>query len=283
MLKIATKSWWETDSYTETGAIPPQLEQLEGPHDLALVKVFPDGTTQKGWGLTGKDGEPGFMQRYTEGEFLPKRALYQYTHKDEPFAFVMRSLQAVVVDIDGKNGGFAGVKQLGALPATLSETSKSGNGYHLWYRMPEQWDDDEGYGMLPDAIGLVPGVDIRAVGCVFHHTQQRWNTRFMADMPQFLVDRLLEKKQKRAAQAANLMKISTLDETEQLLMHAELIAELNKPIKKGARNTTLFAIGGKLKQAGVPDWEKEVQRRGQEIGLDLNELDKIVDNINNYA
>ena len=283
MLKISTKSWWESDRYIFEGAMPEEMSKIAGPNDMALVRVFDDGSTQSGWGLQGKNGSAGFMERYADGEFLPKRALYRYEQKNEPFAFVMRSLKAVVVDIDGKNGGLDGIKTFGAMPATLSETSKSGNGYHLWYLLPDDWDDETGYNELPDAIGIAQGVDIRAVGCVYHYPQQRWNTKPMTELPIWLADRLREKKQKRASDRANLNKISTLDETEQLLMHAELIAELNKPIKAGARNNTLFAIGGKLKQAGVPDWEKEVLRRGDEIGLGTSEVEKIVDNIENYG
>ena len=63
------------------------------------------------------------------------------------------------------------------LPPTLAETSKSGDGYHLFYLVDEEWDDEKGYGLLGDRIGIEQGVDIRATGCVYHHPQQRWNDR----------------------------------------------------------------------------------------------------------
>src|SRR6478735_11794920 len=178
-LNIPTKSWWETELYDVEGAL--RFDEIAGPNQAALVKVYADGSTQSGWGLTGKKiadtdkTEPGFMERYNSDilEFAPNRALHPYNKKGDPYAYVMRSLNAVVVDIDGKNGGLQGVKQLGALPKTLAEVSKSGNGYHLWYRTNEVWDEKEGYGELPDAIGIVQGVDIRAVGCVYHYTTQR--------------------------------------------------------------------------------------------------------------
>ncbi len=283
-IQIPTKNWWETDSYTWDTPIPVEFEQLAGPSGVALVKAYDDGRTQVGWGLNPPKGsDQGFMDRYLATEFLPQRALYRYTNRGLPFAFVMRSMKIMCVDIDGKNGGLAYAGRLGALPATLAETSKSGNGYHLYYRTDEEWDAEAGYGLIPDQIGITQGVDIRGVGCVYHHNTQRWNDRDIAPLPEWLRDKLLEKQQRRQASQAAMQKISTLDEMEQLMAHSELLDELAKPIPAGKRNTTLFAIGAKLMQAGVPDWETHVEKRGAQINLPFDEVEKIISNIQNYG
>ena len=66
-------------------------------------------------------------------------------------------------------------------------------------------------------------------------------------------------------------------------MHYELLEELAKPIADGKRNNSLFAIGTKMRLAQVPDWEDKLRTRGDEVGLDEDELDKIVDNILRYG
>ena len=283
-IQIPTKSWWETEQYTDSTIIPAAFSELAGPSGVALVKAYDDGRTQVGWGLNPpKDSNEGFMSRYLKTEFVAQRALYRYENKGAPFAFVMRSMRIMCVDIDGKNGGLEYAGRLGALPITLAETSKSGNGYHLFYSTDEEWDSETGFGLIPDQIGITQGVDIRGAGCVYHHDTQRWNGRPIAPLPEWLRDRLLEKQQRREASKAAMQKISTLDEMEQLMAHSELLDELAKPIPAGKRNTTLFAIGAKLMQAGVPDWEKHVTERGAQINLPFDEVEKIVSNIENYG
>ena len=66
-------------------------------------------------------------------------------------------------------------------------------------------------------------------------------------------------------------------------MHYELLEELAKPIADGKRNNSLFAIGTKMHLAQVPDWEDKLRTRGDEVGLDEDELDKIVANILKYG
>lgn len=286
-LNLPDKPWWETDRYDGEDAVPSQLEaeadKFYGPKELGLVRAYLDGQTQQGWGLIAKKGD-AFMPRYMRGEFLPRRALYGYEQGKHGFAFVMRSCRLIVVDIDGKNGGLQYAPSLGNLPFTLAETSKSGTGYHLWYYADEPWNADEGFGMYPDRIGIVQGVDIRSVGCVYHFDTQRWNSRSVAPAPQWLLDRLLEHKQKQQAAAARITNtLNTLDETDILLMHADLIEELKKPIKPGQRNTTLFAIGGKMKTAQVDKWQKHVMERGLQIGLDTAETERIIENIEKYG
>src|SRR5690606_6675364 len=260
MLQIPTQEWWETDSYTDATPLSEHLVPYYGPKDVALVRAYEGGQTQKGWGLhrrrdesdpadSGDEKVPEFMPRYQQGEFLPRRALYAFEKGTSSFAIVMRSVRLVCIDIDGKNGGIEHASELGALPLTLAETSKSGTGYHLFYWTDETWDDDEGFGAFPDLIGVVTGVDIRGVGCVYHWPSQRWNNRPIAQLPPWLADRLLAKKQQRQQVLASISKIKSLDETETIIMQAELLDELAKPIPAGRRNNTLFAIGGQLKTA----------------------------------
>src|SRR5690606_7767266 len=202
------KPWWQTDQYAVDNAVPQVFHDLAGPAGLALVKAYEDGRTAQGWGLQGaktkkldENGNPvrkaGFMKRYLRDEFLPEKALYTYERGTTAFAFVMRSVQIICIDIDGKNGGLEYARRLGPLPPTLAETSKSGNGYHLFYLVPESWDVDEGFGMLHDHIGIEQGVDIRATGCVYHWPSQRWNGREIAELPEFMSDMLLSKIQRR--------------------------------------------------------------------------------------
>lgn len=284
-LNLQMTNWWETETYDVDVVIPPQIADpwLWGPHGAALVKVFANGTTQTGWGLQGKNGAPGYMENYENTFFASRRALTGYNKGQHAVAIVMRSAKLVCVDIDGKNGGMEHASKLGALPATLAEISKSGNGYHLFYETDEEWDDDEGFSLIPDHIGIVQGVDIRGTGCVYHHDTQRWNNRPVAPLPEWLKDKLLVKKQRRLAHQATLSKITTLDPMEILMLQDEFKDELAKPIKAGTRNTTLFAIGSKMKAAGIDDWDKLVHARAVEIGLSVNEADKIVSNIGAYG
>jgi hypothetical protein len=195
----------------------------------------------------------------------------------------MRSVQLICVDIDGKNGGLSHAKKLGALPPTLAETSKSGDGYHLFYSLEGEWDDDHGFGEIRDRIGIEQGVDIRNTGCVYHHDTQRWNDRAPAPLPAYLKKLLLAKQQERANRASAIAAVlDSEDEMEILMMHDQLLADLAKPIPAGKRNNTLFAIGQQLKTAAVPDWEDKVADRAIQVGLSQDEAEKLVANIERY-
>ena len=283
-LKIS-KPWWLADTYDLDMAVPPTITDLAGPQGVALVRLWANGTTSRGWGLVGKDGEEGFMPRYAHGEFNARRVLYGYDRDKWAFAFVMRSLNLVAIDIDGKNGGIEHAEELlgGAVP-TLAETSKSGNGYHLFYSTDEMWDAATGFGHeLADHIGIVQGVDIRATGCVYHHKPQRWNGRPIAPLPAHIAERLQRKAEQREAARSIISSVLELEEIEVLMLHEELLAELAKPIRAGSRNNTLFAIGSKLKAADVPDWAEKVRERAHQVGLDWGEAEKITANIEAYA
>ena len=285
-LNLAGANWWEhAEQFVVDAIIPPELQdpQWWGPEGAAIVKAYADGSTQRGWGLNSKDGNPAFMHRYTAGEFHISRAEAGYEAEKHAVAIVMRSARIVCIDIDGKNGGDKHVTTIGALPVTLAETSKSGTGWHLYYYVDEEWDPAEGYGQIPDQNGYVTGVDIKSVGCVYHHNTQRWNKQPIAKLPDWLKEKLLEKKKAREAKASQLLQLATLDDTERMLAHANLLDELSKPLKKGSRNTTLFAIGSQLLLAQYPNWQGAVHARATDAGLPEREADRLVLNIENYG
>ena len=283
----STTPWWRTDDYAKDLPIPAEFHHLAGPQGVALVRAYPDGRTSAGWGLhPGKDSPPDqrFMPMYTRGEFDFRRAIYGYNQDRWAFAFVMRSLRLVCVDIDGKNGGLEHAKRLGMLPPTLSETSKSGNGYHLFYEVADEWDLARGYGLIPDRIGIEQGVDIRGTGCVYHHKPQRWNQRKIAPLPAHLQELMLHREQKQAAQSERIVKVlANNDSTEVLMLHDEIVSQLKKPIAPGKRNQTLFAIGNQMREAQVPGWEDLLIERGLQVGLPGDECDKLVANIERYG
>ena len=278
--------WWKQNtSYTTDTGIPFTLEGFAGPKGVAVVRAWDDGKTTKGWGLTPKKpGEPSFMEQYNKDQFSPKRHIRGYELGSWNFAFVMRSLRLVCVDIDGKNGGLEHAIRLGPLPITLAETSKSGDGYHLFYSTTEDWDDELGFAQFSDRIGLEQGVDIRATGCVYHYPSQRWNGQPIAPLPAQLAQRLTAASNKieaRANQIANTL--ASAEDYEVLMMQQTLIDDLNKPIPAGRRNNTLFALGSQMKLAQVEDWEGLVHARALDVGLSSDEADKLVGNIASYA
>lgn len=284
MLKIQDKPWWERDVYDRDMVITPELEALAGPNQVALVRAYESGQTQRGWGLTDEDGNETFMPKYQAGDFLPRRTTYGYDAGKHASALVMRSVRAVAVDIDGKNGGLDHVRQLGNLPYSGAEISKSGNGYHILYDTGEEWDPAKGYGAIADQIGIVQGVDIRGVGCLYHHNTQRWNNRPIVRAPDWLMDRLRERTLKRE-QGANKIKdvLASYDMEEIILMQSNLLDELQKPIPAGRRNNTLFALASQLKQGEVPNWQEAVINRATQLKLSQTEAEKIVQNAERYG
>jgi len=119
--------WWLTDSYEGDFAIPVDFLTVSGAEGPALVRVWGDGKTDAGWGLTDKDDKPAFIPLYQRKRFQASAILAGYAEKIWAFAFIMRSMRVVCIDIDGKNGGFDHAASLGILPPTLAETSKSGD------------------------------------------------------------------------------------------------------------------------------------------------------------
>lgn len=278
--------WWERDEYSDDNTVPEELREHAGPQGVGLVRVWDDGRTDKGWGLwkPSDPKNPGFMAKYSTGAFKETAIVNGYDRGLWAFAFVMRSMKVVCIDIDGKNGGEEHVGKLGMLPLTMAETSRSGNGYHLFYTVSEdEWDADVGFGLLKDRIGITQGVDFRGTGCVYHYDSQRWNDRVMVELPNHLKDMLLQKQKTAGSQTAAIT--STLesgDELEVAMLKDSLITDLAKPIPAGRRNTTLFAIGTQMCLAEVVNWETLVRDRARAVGLDSDEAEKIVRNIPIY-
>lgn len=269
------KQWFENpDQYQGDEAIPRELRFER----LSLIRCYPNGKTQPGWG--GAD----YVGNQAKGYFNPVRALKFYDKYNSPFAIVMRSIPFLVVDIDGKNGGIEMANMLD-LPPTLAETSKSGNGYHLFYEVPESvWNDERGHAEFPDLIGLIPGVDIKGTGIVYHHPHQRWNSMTPVEAPEELL-RLIG----RAGEAKRVSRltkegVSNMDEDDLVILHDQLRDELfETKFVEGRRNTKLFAIGAKMAAAGYPGWDVALYDRGLEIGIDTDEVTDIITNIEKYT
>lgn len=278
--------WWMKDRYDGVEPVPEMFEGLAGPNGVALVRAWKDGKTDPGWGLRRpKDPETtGFMYKYKIGAFSEIPITFGFVKERWNFAFIMRSMKIVCIDIDGKNGGIAHVGKLGMLPITLAETSKSGDGYHLFYSTGEDvWDEEKGFALFSDRIALEQGVDFRATGCVYHYPQQRWNGRHIAELPDHLKKRLTDHSQKAAAQTAAIVKtLETEDQDQVIMMQDALVDDLNKPIPQGRRNTTLFAIGQQMKLAEILNWEEKLYNRALAVGLDTVEATKLVVNVRRY-
>ena len=277
-IQISSTPWWmQNEEYRWSTPVPKEFETLAGPRGVALVKAWDDGRTTAGWGTDD------FMGNYMQRQFLQKRVLPGFESGRHAFAFVMRSVQMVCIDIDGKNGGFDHVGKLGMLPPTLAETSKSGNGYHLFYRTDGEWDAEYGYALLGDRINIEQGVDIRATGCVYHYDTQRWNSRTIAPLPDTIRNRILSRAQAIEAHVQKIKKVvESEDKVEVLMLHQELLEDLKKPIPAGRRNNTLFALGSQMKQAELPEWQQALADRANEVGLEADEVAKLLANIERY-
>lgn len=280
-MKHSSQPWWTNSEYEGDSLAwwPPEFKTLSGPKGMAYTPLYSNGLPRRGWGLNPpKDhpDEPGFMHRYLQGEFSG-------INVRQPFAMIMRATQLVCIDIDGKNGGIEEAKKL-VLPPTLAQISKSENGYHLFYIVPQIWDDETGFSLLGDRIGMVQGVDFRGVGCVFHYPNQRWNARPAVDLPKHIFEMVQSRQQMvRANQARIASVLEDNDPLEVLMLQDELVGELAKPIPSGKRNNTLFAIGSQMMQANVDDWQTKVYDRAIEVGLTHDETDKLVNNISKYG
>lgn len=274
--------WWtQTQSYTAEGLQPPtNIDQWSGPVGCAYVQVYDDGTTAPGWG--GKT----FIDKYRKQGFATRRALAVYNRHKAPFALVMRSVSMVCLDIDGKNGGIESATALN-LPPTMAETSKSGNGYHLFYLVDDSWNPTFGFERLRDRIGWRTGIDIRSVGCVYHYPSQRWNTLAPVSLPENILVDLEQSRDDLQARAAYITTLRTStdpdDQMEFLIMQSTIESKLTAPIPAGKRNNTLFAIGAEMKIAGITGWAEQVYNRAVDVGLADDEAEKLVKNIEKYG
>lgn len=226
------------------------------------------------------------MDKYRKRAFHARRAETIYERHQTPFALVMRSVSMVCIDIDGKNGGFDSARGM-VLPVTLAETSKSGNGYHLFYTVPDTWDIHKGFQVLPDRIKFRTGVDVRGVGCVYHYPQQQWNLTDPVPLPQHFFDELAERRSTLDERVQHIIALrdseSEEDQEEFLIMTATIEQKLTRPIPSGSRNNTLFAIGAEMSTAGILSWEEKIYNAAIANGLDDAEAEKLVKNIRRYG
>ena len=271
--------WWQNpEEYTIDTPVASEFYDYAGPKGIALVRAFDNGTTDTGWGADT------FMGKYMKGAFSERRALIGYEKGFNHFAIVMRSVRLVCIDIDGKNGGIDHAAELlGNVPYTLAETSRSGNGFHLYFSYPDTWDQKAGYADLRDAIGVVQGVDVRATGCVYHYATQRWNGRPVVPLPEWIAARLKKRQHSREATISQVVSIAKLGGDEALMQIQELLDDLAKDVPTGRRNNTLFAIGSKLMLAGYEKWEEVVSNRASELNLGFKEIEKLIANISKYG
>ena len=266
--------WFEDNhQYTGRSAIPTQLKYDK----LALVRVYDQGVTQPGWGA--KD----FMRNYLNGQFLPGRSTRPYEVSDAPFAIVMRSLPYVCIDIDGKNGGIETARVL-SLPYTLAERSKSGNGYHLFYELPlTEWHPERGYDEISDIIGLLPGIDIKGTGVVYHYSTQRWNDVAVTELPESLFELLARARDIRRVSRVNRGGANSLSEDELLIVHDEIRERFKAPLRVGSRNQELYKLGAAAHGARLPDWVRLVEAAGEGVELSRDEVHHIIANIHRYT
>lgn len=265
---------WFEDNTQYMNDIPVPLQfHIE---TLSLIRVYPNGKTQPGWGAKE------FVDSLIRNAFAPARAIKFYLKYKQPFAFVMRSLPVICVDIDGKNGGIK-TAQILKLAPTLAERSRSLNGYHLFYKVyPSIWNTLRGYDEFPDITGLIPGVDIKGTGAVFHYPNQRWNDLDMALLPASLEKLLTSARDvKRHSRMSEGTK--NLNQDDLVIIHDELLQQLESRFTPGTRNNKLFAIGAQMYAAGYPSWDIALYDRGVEIGLDLTEITDMITNIEKYS
>lgn len=262
------------DPYHNRTPLPDQIKNYPG---LALVRIDKDGRTQPGWGANE------YMENFKAGAFEPDRALKFYDKYSLPFAVVMRSVPFICVDIDGKNGGLETARLLD-LERTMAEKSKSGNGYHLFYRMPySPFHEKYGYHEFPDLIGLLPGIDIKGTGVVYHYVHQLWNNLDLALCPPSLADVIGQARDVRREYRLSREGVGALDQEELIMLWDQLLDSLAKPVNVGSRNNRLYQMGAKMLAAGVPFWDQHIQARAEELGLPSTEAMQIIVNIERYS
>lgn len=276
MITVDSRQWFELKGqYENPYPLPQELAECA---NLSLVRVYPSKKTQPGWGALE------FVKNQMMGYFAPKRALRFWDRNHLPFGIVMRSIPYVVIDIDGKNGGIE-MAQVLELPPTLAEISKSENGFHLFYTLPTAlWDDERGYNELIDQIGLLPGIDIKGTGIVYHYGNQLWNNMQAVPLPESLSHLISRAGEAKRAARITREGVSSLSEDERVILHDQLKTDLESTtFTEGSRNNKLFAIGAKLASAYYPAWDLALYDRGAEIGLTSDEVSDIIKNIEKYT
>lgn len=265
--------WYQdNDQYTLTGLPIAELNKFAGPNEIALVKVWGE-KTQPGWGFER------FMRNYTRNFFGEHKI-----EDGEPFAIVMRSLRLLVIDIDGKNDGYKEAAKLD-LPVTLAETSKSGNGHHLFYSYPDEWHELEGYGQQPDRVGMWPGIDVKSTGVVYHHPHQCFNHEGIVALPDSVWDKLVQRNERDAQLRVTPEQAKEMTDEDLKFKRDVLLIELSK-MRTDGRDTSLWRIGASLLNLGVDEtyMAEKILAAGLKWGVDEDIINgKIIPNIINYA
>ncbi len=263
--------WYQDDEYEQVEA-DAEIARHAGPNGPAVVAVYGE-KTQPGWGTER------FMRNYVRNFFDPDKI-----QPDQPFAFVMRSLRLLVVDIDGKNDGYKEAAKLN-LPPTLAETSKSGNGHHLFYGYPDIWDDQYGYAGQPDRIGMWDGIDIKSTGVVYHHPHQLWNAEPITALPDDTWQLLQQRNLRDAQLRVTPSQAAEMTDEDLKFKRDLLLIQLSQPRKHG-RDSSLWRIGASLLNLGVDEayMAEKIMAAGQRWGVpDEILVNKIIPNIKSYA
>ena len=272
-MKPLPQQWFEdSEQYTEEYGLPAQILEMTPP----LVRVYPGGATQPGWGAKE------FEENFYKGRFDVGRSLPAFDKYRQPFGLVMRGVPLICVDIDGKNDGINTARVL-HLPKTLGEVSKSGNGYHLFYSIPgAEWIPGKGYDEFPDIIGLIPGVDVKGTGIVYHYPQQRWNRTEIAVAPRSLLKLLSASRDSKQMRLA-AVRSTDMDDEERAMLHDQIRTRLKGRFEAGNINNKLFAIGAQMLNSGYPNWQHELMVRGLEVGSTEEKMTTIINNVIQYT
>ncbi|QQO39289.1 DNA primase/polymerase [Microbacterium phage CrunchyBoi] len=267
--------WFEDkEQYTSDA---PLLPEIEAQPELDLVRVYPNGKTQSGWNIKE------YMENHEAGAFKPRRALKFYDMYNMAFGISMRSVPYIAIDIDGKNGGIETANAL-RLTKTAAEISKSQNGFHIIYEVPfTQWNEKRGFDELPDILGILPGIDIKGTGILYHYPGQLWNTHPIMPLPQKLFELVASTRDTRRLRRLSRVNTSDMDPDDLVIAHDQLKTELAGKFTQGGRNQKLYAIGSQMRAAAYPDWDSALYERGAQIGLDMDEVTSIIRNIEAYS
>lgn len=264
--------WYLEPTQYRCQHLQPELEEYAGPNGIAVVKVYGE-KTQPGW------GSERFMRNYVRNFFNIDKI-----QAGDPYALVMRSLRLLVVDIDGKNDGYSEASKLD-LPVTLAETSKSGNGHHLFYSYPDEWDEHDGYAAQPDRIGMWAGIDIKSSGVVYHHDHQLWNSEAISPISDEVWVQLTKRNSRDSQLRITPSQAAELTDEDLKFKRDVLLIELSQDRKDG-RDTSLWRIGASLLNLGVDEqyMAEKILAAGLKWGVPKDTITgKIIPNIISYA
>jgi hypothetical protein len=273
MLQQIKTHWFECDDYT-AGRYSPLLK--EGIEVIACNQT--NGIpVEKGFGVN--DWKPGKFKATKE----------KVVGKDH--ALLMKSINVLCVDIDGKNGGMDNLHKLGYLPPTLAEISRSGTGYHLYYSLTDAQNSTFSMDFAGKSA-LATGVDIKTQGLVFQAVatskHQMYNARQLSLIPDSLAN-LVElntiKKQKARVFFKSPQGLKELEKKRQAQPKDEwdwsslgtpCSGYCLSPIPQGMRNDSLYTFGLAKMANGETDWEKHMGHAARKSNIPNDELGVLV-------